>query len=57
LAYENYIEEQAAIEPRVAKKPDRRRISDLVKIWYNSHGQIHDDSVQFKKILNLFANQ
>lgn len=55
LAYENYIDEQAATKPWIAKKPDRRRMSDLVNTWYQSHGQTLKDGERVKKILEFIC--
>ncbi|OCG20550.1 phage integrase [Gilliamella sp. App4-10] len=55
LAYEAYIEEQVAIKPWIAEKQDRRRISDLVNIWYQSHGQTLKDGKRVKKILEFIC--
>lgn len=43
LAYESYIEEQAATKPWIADKQDRRRLSDLIEIWHNAHGKTLSD--------------
>ncbi|OCG08774.1 integrase [Gilliamella sp. wkB178] len=55
LAYENYIEEQAATKPWIAEKQDRRRMSELVNIWYQSHGQTLKDGERVKKILEFIC--
>lgn len=55
LAYENYIEEQAAIKPWVAERQDRRRLSDLVNTWYLSHGKTLRDGDRVKKILEFIC--
>lgn len=55
LAYESYIEEQAATKPWIAEKQDRRRMSDLVNIWYQSHGQTLKDGERVKKILEFIC--
>ncbi|MCX8587269.1 MULTISPECIES: tyrosine-type recombinase/integrase [unclassified Gilliamella] len=55
LAYENYIDEQAATKPWIAKKQDRRRMSDLVNTWYQSHGQTLKDGERVKKILEFIC--
>lgn len=43
LAYESYIEEQAAVKPWIAEKQDRRRLSDLIETWHNAHGKTLSD--------------
>lgn len=43
LAYESYIEEQAAVKPWIAEKQDWRRLSDLIEIWHNAHGKTLSD--------------
>lgn len=55
LAYENYIDEQAATKPWIAEKQDRRRMSELVNIWYQSHGQTLKDGERVKKILEFIC--
>ena len=55
LAYERYIEEQAATKPWIAEKQDRRRLSDLVNTWYQSHGQTLKDGERVKKILEFIC--
>lgn len=55
LAYESYIEEQAAIKPWVAEKQDRRQLSDLVNTWYLSHGKTLRDGDRVKKILEFIS--
>lgn len=55
LAYESYIEEQVATKPWVAEKRDRRCVSDLVNIWYQSHGQTLKDGERVKKILEFIC--
>ena len=55
LAYERYIEEQAATKPWIAEKQDRRRLSELVNTWYQSHGQTLKDGERVKKILEFIC--
>lgn len=55
LAYENYIAEQAATKPWIVEKQDRRRMSDLVNTWYQSHGQTLKDGERVKKILEFIC--
>lgn len=55
LAYENYIDEQAATKPWVAKKQDRRRMSELINVWYLSHGKTLKDGERVKKILEFIS--
>ena len=55
LAYDNYIDEQAAVKPWVAEKQDPRRLSDLVNTWYLSHGKTLKDGDRVKKILEFIS--
>lgn len=55
VAYENYIDEQAATKPWIAEKQDRRRLSDLVNIWYLSHGKTLQDGDREKRILDFIC--
>ena len=55
LAYESYIEEQAATKPWIAENRDRRRLSDLVNTWYLSHGKTLRDGDRVKKILEFIS--
>ena len=55
LAYESYIEEQAATKPWIAENRDRRRLSDLVNTWYLSHGKTLKDGERVKKILEFIC--
>lgn len=55
LAYENYIDEQAATKPWIAEKQDRRHLSDLISIWYQSHGQTLKDGERVKRILDFIS--
>lgn len=50
LAYESYIEQQAATKLWIAEKQDRRRLSDLVNTWYLSHGKTLEDGEQEKRL-------
>lgn len=55
LAYEKYINEQAAIKPWIAEKQDRRHLSDLINTWYLSHGKTLKDGEREKKILEFIC--
>lgn len=55
LAYENYIDEQAATKPWISEKQDRRRLSDLVNTWYLSHGKTLADGEREKRILDFIC--
>ncbi|WP_085247411.1 phage integrase [Gilliamella mensalis] len=55
LAYQAYIDEQAATKPWIAEKQDRRRLSDLVNTWYQSHGQTLKDGERVRKILEFIC--
>lgn len=55
LAYEKYINEQAAIKPWIAEKQDRRHFSDLINTWYLSHGKTLKDGEREKKILEFIC--
>lgn len=55
LAYERYIDEEATARPWVSEKRDRRRLSDLVNIWFLSHGKTLRDGQRVKKILEFIC--
>jgi hypothetical protein len=38
LSYEKYVKEQAQDKPWLGEKTDKRRVIDLVELWFNSHG-------------------
>ncbi|MBS0969021.1 tyrosine-type recombinase/integrase [Nissabacter archeti] len=39
VAYEHYCLNEAADKPWLGEKPDHRRLSELVQLWHNLHGQ------------------
>lgn len=39
VAYEQYYREEAQNKPWMGEKEDRRRLSDLIELWHNLHGQ------------------
>lgn len=39
LAYEQYYREEAQKKPWMGEKEDRRRLSELIELWHNLHGQ------------------
>lgn len=55
VAYENYIDEQAATKPWIAEKQDRRHVSDLINTWYLSHGKTLQDGEREKRILDFIC--
>ena len=38
LSFEKHIKDQAQDKPWFGEKTDKRRVIDLVELWYNSHG-------------------
>jgi integrase len=38
LSFEKHIKDQAQDKPWLGEKTDKRRVIDLVELWYNSHG-------------------
>lgn len=38
-AYEQYIISESERKPWVGEKKDRRRLSEIIELWYNLHGQ------------------
>lgn len=39
VAYEQYYREEAQNKPWMEEKEDRRRLSELIELWHNLHGQ------------------
>lgn len=39
VAYEQYYREEARNKPWMGDKEDRRRLSELIELWHNLHGQ------------------
>ncbi|WJV52915.1 site-specific integrase [Pectobacteriaceae bacterium CE90] len=39
VAYENYCLNEAENKPWMGEKEDRRRLSELIQLWHNLHGQ------------------
>ena len=39
VAYEQYYRDQAANKPWMSEKEDRRKLSELIMLWHNLHGQ------------------
>lgn len=39
LAYEQYYREEAQSKPWMGERVDRRRLSELIELWHNLHGQ------------------
>ncbi|CAI9413485.1 phage integrase [Lelliottia sp. T2.26D-8] len=48
LAYERHIKEQAQDKPWMGEKADKRRVTDLVETWFNTHGVTLSDGVKRK---------
>lgn len=38
LSYEKYVKEQAQDKPWLGEKTDKRRVIELVELWFNTHG-------------------
>ncbi|AJR01977.1 putative prophage integrase [Enterobacteriaceae bacterium bta3-1] len=38
LAFEHHVKVQAQEKPWLGEKPDKRRVIELVELWFNSHG-------------------
>ena len=38
MAFERHIKDQAQDKPWLGEKPDKRRVIDLVALWFNTHG-------------------
>jgi integrase len=38
LTFEKYIKDQEQDKPYLGEKTDKRRVIELVELWYNSHG-------------------
>ncbi|WP_343711529.1 phage integrase [Kosakonia radicincitans] len=38
LSYEKYVKEQAQDKPWLGEKADKRRVIELVELWFNTHG-------------------
>ena len=56
VAYESYIEEQAATKPWIAEKQDRRRLKDLIELWHNAHGKTLSDGENVYTTLLFIAD-
>ncbi|CDH32368.1 tyrosine-type recombinase/integrase [Xenorhabdus bovienii] len=54
LAYERYILESVDNQPWINGKEDRRKVSELVVTWYESHGITLDDGAKRQKTM-LYA--
>jgi len=39
VAFEQYYREEAQNKPWMGEKEDRRRLSELIELWHNLHGQ------------------
>lgn len=39
VAYEQYYRDEAANKPWMSEKEDRRKLSELIMLWHNLHGQ------------------
>jgi hypothetical protein len=39
VAYEQYFRDEAANKPWMSDKEDRRKLSELIMLWHNLHGQ------------------
>ncbi|MDJ0037381.1 tyrosine-type recombinase/integrase [Pantoea allii] len=39
VAYEDYLRKEAEDKPWIKEKQDRRRLSDLIDLWFSLHGQ------------------
>lgn len=44
LAYEQHFKDEAQNKPWLAEKEDRRRLSDLIALWHDPHGQLFEAS-------------
>nr|WP_294349580.1 tyrosine-type recombinase/integrase [Providencia sp.] len=56
LAYERHIIEQTEDKPWLGEKQDNRRLSELVEIWYRTHGITLADG-ESRKLMMLFGCQ
>ena len=48
LAFERHIKEQAQERPWLGEKSDKRRLTDLVELWFNAHGVTLSDGIKRK---------
>lgn len=48
LAFERHIKGEAQVKPWLGEKSDKRRVVDLVEIWYNAHGVTLSDGLKRK---------
>lgn len=55
VAYETFLIKEAATKPWLDEKIDRRRLSDLVDLWFKSHGCTLSDGVRVKRILDFIV--
>lgn len=54
IAYENFVMETLVAKPWLDGKEDRRKLSDLIRQWYEEHGITLDDGEKRQKAM-LFA--
>jgi len=53
-SYEKFVKEQAQDKPWLGEKADKRRVIELVELWFNSHGITLADGEKRKKSM-VFA--